>query len=377
MKGSVIHIVENLDKGAVENWLVNIFLESRKKYPDLEWTFFCMLGKEGRLDEKVKAAGGKIIYSPYWISEKWKFFTYLKQTLKKGNYDVLHLHHDYLAGFHLLSAIGVRYKQKIVHVHNTDKWLPVGNARVRKWLLGPARWLVMNLADQVIGISKDTLSEFIGKSHNRKIKAKVLYYGIDLSKFDRQPLDIRRSFTLPADSKILLFIGRMNEFKNPAFVVDILHEIKKYRNDVYGLFVGKGGEEETVKRKAVEYGISDRIVLAGWRDDVPEIMKGSDLFVFPRVEYPREGLGLVVVESQAAGLPMVLSPGIVPDAVVINELACFIPLAKGPDEWAHQVHNMLEKGKPLPSEEACNKVKLSAFNLPLATDNLVNLYPFQ
>ena len=50
----IIHIVENLDKGAVENWLVNIFIESRKTRPGWEWTFYCILGKEGRLDEKVK-----------------------------------------------------------------------------------------------------------------------------------------------------------------------------------------------------------------------------------------------------------------------------------------------------------------------------------
>ena len=58
----IIHIVENLDKGAVENWLVKTFIESRKMYPNWQWTFYCILGKEGRLDEKVKAAGGEIIY---------------------------------------------------------------------------------------------------------------------------------------------------------------------------------------------------------------------------------------------------------------------------------------------------------------------------
>jgi glycosyltransferase involved in cell wall biosynthesis len=160
-------------------------------------------------------------------------------------------------------------------------------------------------------------------------------------------------------------------------VVDILHEIKKYRDDVFALFVGKGGEEEKVKMKATEYQIMDRVVLAGWRDDVAEIMKGADVFVFPRIEYPREGLGLVVVESQAAGLPMVLSNGIVEDAVVIDELARFIPLHKGPAEWARQIHEMLENGKPLTADEARSKVEASAFNLPLGTDNLIKLYPFQ
>ena len=57
----LLHIVENLDKGAVENWLVNVFLEIKKTRHDWKWTFFCILGRPGRLDKKVLEAGGEII----------------------------------------------------------------------------------------------------------------------------------------------------------------------------------------------------------------------------------------------------------------------------------------------------------------------------
>ena len=90
----IIHIVENLDKGAVENWLVNIFLESRKIRPDWEWTFYCILGKPGRLDENVRNAGARIIYSPVTVSNKLSFLKYLRIELKRGGYDILHAHHD-------------------------------------------------------------------------------------------------------------------------------------------------------------------------------------------------------------------------------------------------------------------------------------------
>lgn len=101
----IIHIVENLDKGAVENWLVSIFIESRKTNPALDWTFYCILGKSGRLDELVKANGGKIIYSPVSISLKIHFLRALRGTLKSGNFDIIHSHHDYLSGFYLLASV--------------------------------------------------------------------------------------------------------------------------------------------------------------------------------------------------------------------------------------------------------------------------------
>ena len=100
----IIHIVENLDKGAVENWLVNIFVESRKIRPSWDWTFYCILGREGRLDEKVRNAGGKIVYSPVTVSDKIGFLKSLRRVLKAGKFDIIHAHHDYLSGFYLLAS---------------------------------------------------------------------------------------------------------------------------------------------------------------------------------------------------------------------------------------------------------------------------------
>ena len=153
----ILNIVENLDKGAVENWLVNVFLTSRQMRPDWDWTFYCILGRPGRLDEKVKAAGGKIIYAPFAISEKRKFLEHLRKELKAGRYDIIHSHHDYLSGFYLLSSRGIQFRKRILHVHNTDKALPVGSRFMEKLLLKPFRWLGYRYSDVIVGISEDTL----------------------------------------------------------------------------------------------------------------------------------------------------------------------------------------------------------------------------
>ena len=375
----IFHVVENLDKGAVENWLVNIFLESRKYRPEWKWTFYCILGKEGRLDESVRAAGGEIIYSPCWISEKLPFLRHLRHTLKKGDYDILHVHHDYLSGFYLTAAIGLTFQRRFLHVHNTDKSLPLGSARARRLLLRPLRYAALRMTDKIIGISADTLDEFLAGVKLRKGRSAILYYGIDLSKFyeDHPGGWLNREMDIPSGMKVLLFAGRMNELKNPGFVIDILHALQSYRKDVIALFVGEGGEKQTVIGKSSAYGLEDKVRLAGWRNDLSVIMQQSDLFVFPRIEYPKEGLGLVVVEAQSAGLPMVLSHGIVPDAIVIPELASFIPLKDNPGEWAAIIHAVLEKGKPMPASSALQKMTGSRFNLPNATKNLIALYEEQ
>ena len=371
----IIHVVENLDKGAVENWLVNIFLESRKSRPEWEWTFYCILGKNGRLDNKVLEAGGKIIYSPYWISEKYRFLKAFRRTLRRGKYQIIHSHHDYLSGFYLLATSGLSFKKRILHIHNTDKALPVGSALVHKVLLPVFHRFATHFSDLIIGISNDTLKEFVGSSKFRK-KTAVLYYGIDLAPFavDSGKEWLRQEFNIPANGKILLFIGRMSELKNPVFVIDILKELSETRQDVYAVFIGKGDLGEAVAQRAKKYGLAEKIRMPGWRNDAPSIMHASDVFVFPRVEYPREGLGLVVVEAQAAGIPMVLSRGIVEDAIVIEELSHVVPLCNNAAEWASVINMHLNKPPAISRSNAYQRMQRSKFSLPAGTRNLIELY---
>jgi len=211
----IIQIVENLDKGAVENWLVRMFLKSREIEPNLDWTFYCILGKPGRLDQQVLEAGGKIVHAPVTISNKWKFLKHLRQTLKAGQFDIIHSHHDYLSGFYLLASAGIRFQKRILHIHNTDKAIPVGSPFLQQKLIGPFRKLAYWFSDLIVGISVDTLEEFIDFKPPQGVKTTVLYYGILLDDF-AQPTNKSaklQSLGLDENGIFLLFVGRMTPIK--------------------------------------------------------------------------------------------------------------------------------------------------------------------
>lgn len=372
----IFHIVENLDKGAVENWLVNVFIESRKIKPQWEWTFYCIQGKPGRLDAKVTEAGGKIIYSPCTVSKKLSFLKALRKTLQQGSYDIIHAHHDYLSGFYLLASRGIHFKRRILHIHNTDEALPVGNAFLHKLLLKPFRWLGFYYSDYIVGISQHTLEQFTKKRKTGKKQFRVLYYGIDLKRFEQaaDKNSLLEKFSLPPYAKLLLFTGRMNKYKNPVFVVDILNELLQLRNDVYVLFAGEGDELLNVKAKAAAYNIENNIILAGWLDDIASVMKEADAFIFPRLEIPKEGLGLTVVEAQAAGLPLFITKAITEDALIIKELVHCMPINDNPRDWAIEIDKTLSAPLPINREGSLAKMKQSPFELTTATKNLIALY---
>jgi glycosyltransferase involved in cell wall biosynthesis len=371
----LIHVVENLDRGAVENWLVNIFLESREYRPGWDWTFYCIVGEPGKLDERVREAGGHIIYAPVTVSDKFTFLRHLRRTLQAGAYDILHVHHDYLSGFYLLASIGISFRKRVLHIHNNDRVLPVANPLVRRLLLPVFRRFTFLLSDHVLCISKFTLEDYRLGFRGKKPLFSVLYYGIDMTRFEDpvDPVAFRVAHGIPERGKVILFTGRMNREKNPEYVVDVLHRLLAIRDDVYAIFVGKGDKEAAVIEKARNYGIEGRIRMIGWSDNIPGFMKNSDVFVFPRLLEPREGLGIVVLESQCAGLPMFITGGIEKDPVVVQELAHGNELGE-PDVWAKGIDRLLHDSNQ-PDKAVClERMKDSAFELSHATKNLLAFY---
>lgn len=369
----ILNIVENLDKGSVENWLVKVFLESRGSHPHWEWTFYCVLAKPGCLDTVVKEAGGKIIYSPAPLSNKFLFLRSLRAVLKSNRYDIIHSHHDYLSAFYFLASFGIRVC-RLVHIHNTDKALPIGNPVLHKLLLPVFRSIVLRYSDVVAGVSSVAVSDFFAGIYRRKRIAKVLYCGIDTSKFRLLPeVSIRRELNLSPDAKLLLFAGRMNELKNPTFIVEVLRIVLEYRNDVYALFIGEGHLKQEVMAKAKLLNIDHHIRVLGWRQDIAAVMMQADVFLFPRIEKPKEALGLVLIEAQAAGLPLIVSNAVIEDAIVVKELVSRLSLEDPAENWAKEVLNILER-KPFSKENSLEKIINSPFNINISAKNLIHLY---
>ena len=94
----VLHVVESLDRGAVENWLVRMLQHAQRRRLKLDWTFYCTLNKPGPLEAAARSAGAQILHAPQTISQTAAFMGALRKALRAGAYDVLHCHHDVTSG---------------------------------------------------------------------------------------------------------------------------------------------------------------------------------------------------------------------------------------------------------------------------------------
>jgi glycosyltransferase involved in cell wall biosynthesis len=372
----ILHVVENLNRGAIENWLVRMLGHARKRGIVVDWTFFCTVGQPGAIDENARALGARIIYSPVPIGEKLAFIRALRAELQQGKYDVLHCHYDLVSAIHLLSAVGLPIRKKLVHVHNADEEVLTPNALKQSIMRPLFRRYCLARADHIVGISNHTLDTFLAGRARRPVRDVVHYYGIDPGPFQNAKIDrvaFRRELGFAKDARILLFAGRMVSEKNPVFAVDVLAEMHRTDSNFVGIFAGAGSLEQSTRRRVADLGIGAAFRHLGWRDDLADIMCCCDWFILPHPEHPMEGFGLAVVEAQLAGLRLLLSCGIADDPLLTTASFRRLGLSDGPEMWAKAAIELLRSPAPS-SAAALAALRESPFAMDTALTHLVSLH---
>ena len=372
----VLHIIENFNGQATERWLFHTIRHFAELEEKIDWTFYAILGRPGAMDDTVRALGGKIIYSPVKLQEKVQFFRELRKVIDEGKYEILHSHHDIVSALYLLASAGLPLKKRIVHLHNTSLSLPTPNPLKNSLLHEPMRRACLHLADKIVGVSGVALDAFLRGEKHMPGRDMIIHCGIDTAPFHRKPsgrLEFLKSFGLPKYSKVLLFVGRMTEYKNPCFVIDVLAYVSKLDPTVCAVFAGSGPLEDEVQKMARLKSLESLVRVIGWHEDVPALMLSCDLLIWPGAEEPKEGLGLTIVEAQAAGLPVLMSLNVPKEAIVVPELVEVLPLALGFAAWGDKILDVLNRRSPK-REEALAAVESSSFAISQSTANIRALY---
>jgi glycosyltransferase involved in cell wall biosynthesis len=372
----LLHIVENLDHQAVENWLLRVLRMASRDYPAYRWTFFCVLGKTGRLDEEARSLGAEVIHSRYEPGDNRRFLLGLREVMKRGRYDILHCHHDIMSAAYLAAAAGLPFRKKIVHLHNTSLDLPTPNRIKADLAREPMRQMCLRMADQIVGISKEALESLLAGRERDPLRHRVVHYAVDTNRFaaalpDRE--GFRRALGLDPKMKILLFVGRLVDYKNPCFVLEVLERLVGLGENVAAVFAGAGDLEVRLHGLAREKSLADRVRLLGFRHDIPELMRASDALVWPSLEQTKEGLGLGIVEAQSAGLPIIMSRSVPAEAIVVPELVRVLPLSAWSEVWAKAALELMNSPRP-GFEASLARVESSSFSMAQGVANLMALY---
>jgi glycosyltransferase involved in cell wall biosynthesis len=376
MTPKVLHIVEQLDRFAVESWLLRLLTHARRRGEPLEWTFYATLPEPGARDCETEALGARVVHTPTPIGDKLAFAAALRAEIARGGYDVLHGHHDLICGVYLAAAAGLPLGARIVHVHNLDEAV-LTPSPLKQALLRPSlRRVCLSLSDRIVANSEHALDAFLAGRRRDPVRHKVHLYGIDPAPFLADPPDriaFRRSLELPDDAPILLFAGRMTPEKNPLFVVDVLAALRRRLPQAVAVFAGAGDLEDAVRARAAALGQREAVRLIGWRGDVPAVMNASDWFILPHPHHPAEGFGMAVVEAELAGLRLLLSLGVSEAPILPGASWRRLSLTDGADAWAESAVALWNA--PSPSRAAALAAfRASPLDMDRALDDLVALH---
>lgn len=172
----------------------------------------------------------------------------------------------------------------------------------------------------------------------------VVSNGIDVNRFafnDRDRKVVRGELGLPDDATVIGSVGRMDESKNPLFLLDVFVEYRKEDKGAFCLFVGSGDLEDDVQKAAETQRVRDAVRLVS-ATSVPErYYSAMDILLVPSLT---EGFGLVAVEGQCSGLP-VLSSTALPEDACCSKWVRRIPLSWGKEKWAMEVGSMIRASR--------------------------------
>lgn len=368
----ILHIVGGMNRGGVETWLMHVLRHiDRDRF---QMDFLVHTTKPCDFDDEIRALGSQVIPCLH-PSRPFVYARNLRRLLREhGPYDVVHSHVHHYSGWTLSIAHRAGIPLRIAHSHNDTSSMQATAAIVRRAYLRLMRYWIHQHATHKLSASQSAAAALYGKNWHIDPQLQLLFYGIDLAAFrsDVDRSDLRARLGMPSDVFVLGHVGRFQEQKNHRFLIRVAAEICAREKTAIFLLVGDGPLRSEIELQVERMGLTDRIIFAGLRSDVPALMKGvMDVFVFPSLY---EGLGIVLLEAQAAGLPCVVSDVVPEEADIVPQLITRLSLGMTAANWAESILAQRNSNAYPSSKKSLEAVEQSAFNITASVQKLEAIY---
>lgn len=322
----VLQVYPQMNNAGTERVIFNLY----ENIDSAQVQFDFLVERPGELDQKIRNMGGRIYY--LYNKEKQAYYhALIKFFGEHHEYRVVHTHTHARMGIVLKAAKKCGIPCRIAHSHNARNDLPKIAAFIKSMTSIP----IERNANYFFACSSNAAKWLFP---HRVRECRILYNGIMLDDylFDKEKRNkVRTALGISDDSFVMIHVGRFAKQKNHEYLVKILKSYSKIDISDWKMFlVGEGPLESNIKSFVQETGLSDHIFFMGSRKDVNELYCAADMFVFPSLH---EGLGIVVIEAQASGLPCIVSEAVPPEADMEVELLHTISLQEGVENWADTI----------------------------------------
>jgi glycosyltransferase involved in cell wall biosynthesis len=367
----VLHVLCGMNRCGIETWLMYVLRNiDRNRF---RMDFLVHKSVPCDYDDEIRSLGSEVIPCLH-PSRPWTYARNFKRILRElGPYDVVHSHVHHFSGLVLRVAEAAGVPIRIAHSHLDTTRLQAGAGSLRGAYLALMNRWIARYSTTRLAASCPAAETLFGTDRGDCGRYRVLYYGIDFEPF-RHPADrdaVRAELGIPSDAFVIGHVGRFAPQKNHAFLVEVFGELVRREPSAHLLLVGGDGElRPAVERQLARAGLAEQVVFTGSRPDVPRLMLGAmDVFLFPS---RFEGLGLVLVEAQAVGLPCVISDVVPEEADVVPGLVRRMSLARPAKAWAEALID--SRSKVMTPSVALQIMEKSPFGIEATIAGLEEVY---
>lgn len=367
MTGNNVLFISN-----VTNKLTNFVLPVIRVNQNLGNTIIVCSNQNKLEEKKIPGLSFQLLHQPitrFPISVgNLKSFLNLNRYIKINKIDVIHCNTP--SGGLLGRALKLLNKDvTVIYTAHGFHFYP-GQNRFFYFLYLFIEKILMSQSDVLIVINSDDFKA--AQNHFKRDSLKILYQdgvGIELNQgvIDCDSEDNRSQ----SQKKItrIVCVGELNANKNHKVLIKSLTLLRDLEVEV--LICGEGNEMEVLENLAHINGLSDKVKFMGYRNDIPNLLKQSDIFVLTSF---REGLSRAIMEAMASGLPCICTNIRGNRDLIDHELGGYLFDPKNPEELARYIEILARNNDLRKKFSEYNLEKVKKYSVTQVSDFLTKLY---
>lgn len=348
----VLQFVEGLSQGGIEAFVTNVASNINTEEVTCD---FLVLKTEAAAqadyvyEKQLLAEGCKIYYlvnydtSSLGTLQRAKCYIHtLKEWLKgnEGKYDVIHIHASHLGNFYpmirAMEKCGIQHI--FLHSHSTK-------------IQSTKMFLLHQIFRKCLYFDKKVTRLACGEDAGRWMHGKqffeIIKNGIELDRFrysEENRISIRRELCIPEKTQVLGHIGAFRKEKNHFYLLNVFKIYCKNHPNSILLLVGDGTLKKQIVSKVNELGLKEQVLFLGNRSDVNKILSAIDCVLLPSLF---EGISLAAIETQANGVPMIVSDGVARQTILCNKVSvCSIEETEmAYTKWCDTIEKVIHEGR--------------------------------
>jgi len=340
-----LHVITRLEKGGAPSVLLEVLRRCDAKQFEHHIATGIASEPENDMILYAKNLGLRVFVIPTFVRDIHLFLdliTLLKLyfLVRKGGYDIIHCHTS-KGGFIGRLAARLANARCIIYSPHGD----IFEGYFGKIKTHFFTWLekfAAKFTDKIITLTKSGIEPYVKAGIGNPSQFEYIYNGVDIQALEKRKTDRtqkRQEVGIGNDCFVVVTAGRLVLVKGHTYLITAFAHVVKEIPNVRLVFLGDGELKEALFVQTKTLGLENHVLFLGMRNDVPEIISASDLFVLPSIN---EGFGVVLLEAMAMKCPIVATNvGGIPEVVLDGETGILVP-PKDPEQLARGIIKLLK-----------------------------------